>query len=79
MVRSNDIVQVMKNNNSFSDYDDGIKMTSTMKWKTLVRQLGSDMNDEYHIKTRDDYKTKVVMSIVSVQFQTCIQTSRGYD
>ena len=25
-----------------------IEATSTMKWKILVRQLGSDMNDEYH-------------------------------
>ena len=45
-------VQVMRNNNSFSCYDDSIKMTSTIKWKILVRRLGSDMNDEYHIETR---------------------------
>ena len=47
-------IQVMRNNTVFSCYDDGIEMTSTMKWKILVRGLGSDMNDEYHIETRDD-------------------------
>ena len=30
-------VQVVRNNNSFSDYDDGIETTSIMKWKILVR------------------------------------------
>ena len=34
-------------------YDDGIETTSIMKRKILVRQLGSDMNDEYHQETID--------------------------
>ena len=38
-------VQVVRNNNLFSDYDDGIETTAIMKWMILVRQLGSDMND----------------------------------
>ena len=54
MIRSGkDIdVQVMRNNHSLSDYDDGIEMTSTIKWKILVRRLESDMNDEYHKETK---------------------------
>ena len=37
--------QVVRNNNLFSDYDDGIKTVSIMKRKILVRRLGSDMNE----------------------------------
>ena len=37
--------------------------TSTMKWKILVRQLGSDMNDEYHEQTIV-WKTKVVVQVI---------------
>ena len=35
-----------------------------MKWKILVRQLGSDMNDEYHKETIDVWKTEVVVQVV---------------
>ena len=35
-----------------------------MKWKILVRRLGSDMNDEYHKETIDVWKTEVVVQVV---------------
>ena len=35
-----------------------------MKWKILVRQLGSNMNGEYHEMTVDFWKTKVVVQMV---------------
>ena len=57
-------VQVVRNNNSFSDYDDGIEKTSIMKWKKLVRRLRSDTNDEYHEETIDFWKTKVVVQVI---------------
>ena len=46
---------------------DSKEMTSTMKWKILVRRLGSDMNDEYHEKTIDpqdelNYQTSKINS-----------------
>ena len=54
----------MRNNNSFSDYDDDIDKTAIMKSMILVRRLGSDMNDEYHRETIDVWKTEVVVQVV---------------
>ena len=35
-----------------------------MKWKILVRRLGSDMNDDCHKKTIDVWKAKFVVQVV---------------
>ena len=43
---------------------DSKEMISAMKWKILVRQLGSDMNDAYHKETVDVWKTKVVVQVM---------------
>ena len=41
-----------------------IEETSTMKWKILIKQLRSGMNDEYHKETIDVWTTTVVVQIV---------------
>ena len=40
------------------------KTTSTMMWKILVRQLGLDMNDEYHKETINVWKAKAIVQVV---------------